>query len=168
MKSALNNIFRGIIPLILAACFILLSSSKCTTIQEPEFIKLKDWDISRAQGGYLQIKTKAELFNPNNVGVKLSNVYVELYLEDKKLAVVNQTTEIKVPRKDHFEVPLALTVKLEDKGSLLLNSFRKFLSKEGTNLDCKGFIEIRKFGIPIKVDIRDKYPLKLTDLDILK
>ena len=50
----------------------------------------------------------------------------------------------------------------------IADQFMKFLSNKGAILKYKGTVEIRKFGIPVKVNMEDKYELKAKDLKLFK
>jgi len=148
--------------------FILLTASKCTDIKDPEYKGTKDWKISKASEGYLQVNTTIVFYNPNRVGIKLTDVSADIMLSDKKVGDVHQVEVVKIKKESTFEIPISVTVKLADTGGSLLDNAWKFLTNKNVIIQYQGFIQLKKFGIPIKVNMNDQYSLKMSDIKLFK
>lgn len=160
--NLINSIF------CLALIIFLFPKSATAAIREPEFLGMKNWRLERVSGGFVEVYTTAAFHNPNKVGVTLSEVVAEVFLDKEKLGVIYQAEPVKIKKKSDFEIPLRLTVKLENKFKLIAEQMLKFLSNKGALLRYEGKIEVKKFGIPIRVKMEDKYELKAKDLRLFK
>lgn len=167
MKLRFKNFPVHRFSLLLCALSLLWFTS-CTEIKEPSFNGMKNWSVGKVSGGFIEVQTTAVLNNPNKVGVTLYDVFVEIYLDKEKLGVIHQVEPVKIRKESDFEIPLKLVVKLENKWMTIADQFMKFLSNKGAILKYKGTVEIRKFGIPVKVNMEDKYELKAKDLKLFK
>jgi LEA14-like dessication related protein len=152
--------------LLLLASFLMAGS--CLEIKDPEFLKMKDWQVQKVSPGYFQVTSKAQFYNPNSVGVTLTNVYVDVYLNEEKLGTINQISSIKVPKHSAFEVPLLLTFTTDGKLNLIFGNMLKLFSAKSTVINYKGFIQVKKAGIQLKIDLVDKYEFNLKDINIFK
>lgn len=150
----------------LSISIIILSSGSCLQIKDPEFVKMKDWKIEHASDGFIKVTSKAQFYNPNKVGVMLTNTYADIYLDSQKIGNINQVNTIKVPKESSFDVPLEVTIRTDDKLNLLLKNAFKFLTNKNATIYYKGFIQIKKTGIPIKVKMEDKYVINLKDIKL--
>lgn len=141
-------------------------SGSCLEIKDPEFVKMKDWKIENVSNGYIKVTSKAQFYNPNKVGVMLTNTYADVYLDSQKIGNINQVNTIKVPRESSFDIPLEVTVRTDDKFNLIFKNAYKFLANKNTIVYYKGFIQIKKMGVPIKVEMSDKYIFNIKDIKI--
>lgn len=150
---------------VVTISFIMMSGS-CMEIKDPEFVKMKDWKIEKASEGYLKVTSKAQFYNPNKVGVMLTNTYADMYLDSTKIGNINQANPIKVPKESSFDIPLVVMIRTDDKLSLVLKNVMKLFSNKNAVINYKGFIQIKKAGIPIKVPMEDKYIVNLKELKL--
>jgi LEA14-like dessication related protein len=80
--------------LLVGVLVSMLWSGSCLEIKDPEFIKMRDWHISKVSAGYFEVTSKAQFYNPNKVGLTLTNVYVDVFLNILKLLSA-KTAQIK-------------------------------------------------------------------------
>ena len=163
----MHNHMKKIITYLVITCLtLILISSSCFEIKEPEFIKMKDWKIENVSKGYIKVSSKAQFYNPNKVGVMLSNTYADVYLDSQIIGSINQVNTIKVPKESSFDIPLEVTIRTDDKLNLLFKNALKFLSNKNSTIYYIGFIQLKKTGIPIKVKMADKYVFNIKDIKI--
>jgi LEA14-like dessication related protein len=148
--------------------FVLLTASKCMEVKDPEYKGTKDWKITKASEGYLQLNTTIVFYNPNHIGIKLTDVTADIMLSDKKVGDIHQVEVIKIKKESNFEIPISLTFKLADTGGSLLDNAWKFLTNKNVVIQYQGYIQLKKFGIPIKVNMNDQYSLKMSDIKLFK
>ncbi len=143
-------------------------SGSCLEVKDPEFVKMKDWHIAKVAPSYFEITSKAQFYNPNKMGVTLTNVHADVFLGNEKLGTINQINSIKVPKNSAFEIPLLLTFTTEGKLNLVFGNLLKLLSAKTAVINYKGFIELKKANIRLKVDMSDKYEFNIKELNIFK
>jgi len=161
--------FKNICNCLLVGVLVsMLWSGSCLEIKDPEFIKMRDWHISKVSAGYFEVTSKAQFYNPNKVGLTLTNVYVDVFLNNEKLGTINQISSIKVPRNSSFEVPLLLTFNTEGKLNMVFGNILKMLSAKTAQIKYSGYIQVKKANISLKIDIIDKYEFNIKDLNIFK
>jgi LEA14-like dessication related protein len=96
----------------------------------------------------------------------LTNTYADVYLDSTKIGNINQANPIKVPKESSFDIPLVVMIRTDDKLSLVLKNVMKLFSNKNAVINYKGFIQIKKAGIPIKVPMEDKYIVNLKELKL--
>jgi LEA14-like dessication related protein len=60
-----------------------------------------------------RLGTEVVFHNPNMLKFKIQNVGLDLYLDNKKMAAINEKREILVRRKSDFAIPISVTIKPE-------------------------------------------------------
>jgi LEA14-like dessication related protein len=115
---------------ILVAC--ILASTVIMSCSSPKMIEYRDFkNFSIKQAGFVSstVEVDLEYYNPNNYGLQLRNVDLDIMVNNKPLGHSVLDTLIQVPRKSNFIIPIKFDV---DMKHLVANAFYTLLGKEVT------------------------------------
>lgn len=139
-------------------CLIILCGivflSACTLNENPEFQRMENIRVLRANAKNIEVEGEAVFYNPNSVGVTFTASDVDVYANEVKVGKV-KTTSFEIPSKENFTVPLLVDIPVaklmeqEGKLGLLLGA----LSKREVKLHYKGVIKLDVLGVEVDYDL---------------
>ena len=108
-----------------------------------------------------RLKAQAVFYNPNNMKMKLKKINVEIFVNGKKAALVNQNLKTQIPARDNFTVPLEVTLAMKELG--ILDTLFGMIGGKKFEVQYKGYLKLSYHGIPIRVpvDYKDEIRVKL-------
>jgi hypothetical protein len=105
------------------------------------------------------LKANAIFFNPNRVRGRLKKIDVEIFVNGKKAASVNQKMTTKIPANAEFTVPIEVQLALKELGFMdtLLGVFggKKF------EIQYKGSLRLSYHGLPVRVPVDYKDEVRI-------
>lgn len=101
------------------------------------------------------LKANAIFFNPNNVKGKLKKIDVEIFVNGKKAADVNQSYNMLIPSNSEFTVPLVVNLNMKELG--FMDTLLGMVGGKKFEVRYEGSIKLNYKGVPVKV------PIKYTD-----
>ncbi len=138
---------------------LLITGVSCTRPDKDiEFKDIRDVTLTKVEGTNAYMKANAYFFNPNTVGMKLRGVDIDVSLEGKKIAKVNQEKNVRIPPLAEFSVPLEVKFNIKDAG--LLNNIFGFLSGKQFDTHYEGYIKASFRGVPFRVAVDHHEPIK--------
>lgn len=139
-------------------CGLLVMLGACQPQQDVELRQIRDVIVDASAEPLL--KANAILYNPNNVRMKLRHINIEVFVNDKPSALIDQKLDMRIPAKAEFTIPLEVRLNTKEKG--FLNTLFKVISGKKTKVRYKGSIRITYKGIPVRVpvDYEDEVKLK--------
>lgn len=119
---------------------VLMGATGCSPVKEVVFTEIRNTRIEKL--GFASSILKADLvyYNPNSFGVELRNAEFDLYLNQTFLGRSRQTTQVQVPRRQSFVLPVEMEL---DMKNLLKNGITALFNKEVT-LQAKGQVRVGK------------------------
>lgn len=130
-----------------------LSLFSCALSQEaPEFKKLTNVKTSKISGTNLTFTADAVFYNPNDVGLKLKSVEIDVIIEGKKAGHVSQIKKIKILPNADFLVPLTVDVDLKQID--IMGGLFGMMSGKKMRAEFVGDITVSKNAIPMKVPVK--------------
>ena len=127
--------------------------------KEIEFRDIRNVKLDRVIGQEAYLRADAFFYNPNRSGMKLRSIDLDVALDGKQVAKINQESKIKIPALSEFSVPLEVRFNMKEAG-LLNNIFSLFGGKK-FDTHYKGHIKASFRGIPFKVPVDHHEALKL-------
>lgn len=101
------------------------------------------------------LKANAVFYNPNNMRGKLRKINVEIFVNGKKSATINQQLKTVIPAKNEFTVPLEVKLSMKELG--FMDTLLGVIGGKKFEVRYEGVLKLTYRGIPIKV------PVKYTD-----
>jgi LEA14-like dessication related protein len=144
------------ITLIILSSLIL---SNCSTPKERIVLRdIKDVIVDAADEPTL--RANAVFYNPNNTRMRLKKIDVEVFVEGKKVANVNQDLKTIIPARGEFMVPLQVKLAMKELG--FVNTLFGMLGGKKLEVQYKGFLKLTYHGVPIRVpvDYKDQIRFK--------
>lgn len=107
-----------------------------------------------------KLKAQAIFYNPNNMKMKLKRINVDIYVNGKKAAVVNQNLKTVIPAKDNFTIPLEVTLAMKEIG--IVDTLLGMIGGKKFQVQYKGYLRLSYHGIPVRVpvDYKDEIRVK--------
>ncbi len=140
-----------------AVLFLLLFS--CAPKEQVVFKSVRNLLLDGGSGGSPVLKGEALFFNPNKIQTRLKEIKVEVLVDGKKAAEVDQLMDLVVPKQSDFTVPIEAKLALQDMG--LLDAVLGFLGGKTYQVQFVGYIRIVKHGVTLKVPVKYNEEIKL-------
>lgn len=137
------------LKLFLTVFVIALLLSSCATYEAVELRQIKS--VVADVSDHPMLKAEALFYNPNKQQGKLKSIHVDVYVEGKKAATIDQRLKIKVPAKGEFSVPLEIKLNLKEQG--LMNTVLSVLGAKKMKMHYKGYIVVGYHGLPVRVAV---------------
>lgn len=151
-----NSVLRAVWGLVVISFIALLPA--CKPKEDVILKQIREVTVDAQPDPIL--KATAVLFNPNKVKMKLRKMNIEVFVDGKKSAVIDQTDmNLNVPANGEFIVPLEAKLDLKEMG--LLETIFGILGGKKLNIQYKGSISITYKAIPIKVPVDYKNEVKV-------
>jgi LEA14-like dessication related protein len=147
---------------LLSVLAILLAASalfQCAKLdQDIELKQIKDVVVDASTDPVL--KANAIFFNPNKVRGKIKKIKVDIYVNGKKAANVDQDLKLHVPSQSEFTVPIEVKLAIKELG--FMDTVLGLIGGKKFEVRYEGFLKINYHGIPIKVpvDYKDEVRIK--------
>jgi len=106
------------------------------------------------------LRAEAVFFNPNNMGGRLKNIDVEIFVNGKKAGKVDKDYTIKIPRNGEFSVPLEVKLNMKELGTL--DTILGMLGGKKFDIKYVGNLHLSYHGFPVKVPIDYKSQIKVS------
>ncbi len=147
------------VVIISVVCFLMATFSSCRPEEEIVLRQIKDVVVD-ATGGP-KLKAQAVFYNPNKMRMKLRKITVDVFVDGKKAAQIDQSLKTVIPARGEFTVPLEVSLAMEDIG--LLDTLLGMLGGKKLNVHYKGALKLNYHGMPLRVpvDYKDEVRIRL-------
>jgi LEA14-like dessication related protein len=137
----------------------LFSSCK---IQSPEFRRYEQPKVKMQGLQGVKVNTALVFYNPNLVRFKIKKMGFDLYMDGKKIAVINDQPNLVVKPKKEFTVPINAIVKLKLSLAEAIKGISNLFSSKELDLKIVGNLEIRGFMVKraVSFDVNKKIKLE--------
>ena len=127
--------------------------------QAPVFKNVTQVKTKKVSGANLNLTANAIFYNPNDMGLKLKGVEIDVLLEGKKVGHISQREKIKIPSKGDFAVPLNVDLDLKQSG--MISGIFGMLSGKKMEAEFIGYVRISKNAVAMKVPVKFTEKIKL-------
>lgn len=106
------------------------------------------------------LKANAVFFNPNKVRGRLKHINVQIFVNGKKTAHVDQKLHTVIPSQGEFTVPIEVKLAMKELG--FMDTMMGLLGGKKFDVKYEGFLKLSYHGVPIKVpvDYKDEVRIK--------
>ncbi|MFO0507802.1 MAG: hypothetical protein ACK5YS_02905 [bacterium] len=111
-------------------------------------------------GGNPVLKGDAIFFNPNKLKATLKEIKVEVLVDGKKAALVDQQMELLVRGNSDFTVPLEAKLDVKEFG--LIDAVIGFFGGKSYQIEMTGYLRVKARGVMIKVPVKYSQEVKLS------
>jgi len=105
------------------------------------------------------LKANAIFFNPNKVRGRLKKIKVDIFVNGKKAASVDQDLKTIIPSQAEFTVPLQVQLALKELG--FMDTLLGVLGGKKFDVRYEGHLRLSYRGVPIRVPVDYKDEVRL-------
>ncbi|MDZ4716767.1 MAG: hypothetical protein SH819_14980 [Cytophagales bacterium] len=146
---------RTILTHILLA-FLLLQG--CAP-KEPVLLRdVQIVQISPGKDGNPLLKANAIFHNPNKGSMKLTGIDMEILLDGKRAALIDQRMNTSIKGNADFTVPLEVQLQLKEIG--LMDTLLSLFGGKKYEVQFVGRLSVRVGGFPVKIPVNHKDQIK--------
>jgi LEA14-like dessication related protein len=138
---------------------LLLFLGACLPKENIVFLGVKNINIEPDEKGDPILMAEALFHNPNRVKMKLKEIHVDVIVDGKLSAQVNQQLTLTIAAKSDFSVALIAQLSLKELG--LLDTIVNLLGGKKYNLEYLGYVRVAVHGVTVKVPISYKEEVRL-------
>ncbi|MDV3310108.1 MAG: LEA type 2 family protein [Cyclobacteriaceae bacterium] len=155
-KDRTSSLFSGI-ALTLFSVMIILSGTSCGPKEDIQFRHIRDVVVDGS--GKPKLKAKAVFYNPNELRMKLRGLTVDIFVDGKKAAEIDQDLKTEIPARSEFTVPLEVTLATEDLN--ILDTVLGMLGGRKMEVHYKGALKLNYRGMPLRVPVNYKDEVRI-------
>jgi LEA14-like dessication related protein len=100
------------------------------------------------------LKADAILYNPNKGSLRLKEIDLDILLNDKSAARIDQKLNAQIKGQSEFTVPLEVQLALGDSG--LLDTLLNLFGGKKYNIRFTGKIKVSVGGFPVKIPVEHR------------
>lgn len=136
--------------LVLISVFTLKAAD-----EDPYLVKTKDFTVNHFSLSQIDLGIVAVIYNPYKAKIKIDEILIDVFIEDKKLGTITEAADIiKINKQAAFDLPLNISVKTGPTLQKFATEGAKLLIGRKIRVDYKGYVKVKALGfIPIKVKI---------------
>ena len=141
--------------------FLILTNllTSCSVPKELEYRDFKNLTIEKMGFSSSGIKMDLIYYNPNNFGLELNRMDLDIFINNNYLGKTSQDYQISIPRREEFSIPIKIDV---DMKNLLKNGFTTYLNSEVT-IKVTGTIKVGKLNVfksfPVNYEGKQQFTL---------
>ncbi len=105
------------------------------------------------------LKANAIFYNPNSMRGKLKRINVDIFVNGKKAASVNQQLKTVIPANDEFSVPLEVKLAIKELG--FMDTLLGMIGGKKFEVVYEGSLKLSYHGFPISVPVRYKDEIRV-------
>ena len=143
---------------------IIFVLASCNKPESPQFKYLENIVVELESLSSANLHAEAVLHNPNKNTITIRGADINILMEDKVVAVLDEEYDIKAKGFEDFKIPLDVKVKLKDLNLNAIGSALGLLGDgKGQEIRYLGKIKVKAYGVPfsVKVDYREKINIKI-------
>ena len=135
--------------LIALAGFII----SCQKPQEPEFIAVKNVEITSFIGTTVEVEGNLVYHNPNPISGTLTQLNVEVYANDIAISVIDKEYNQEIKANSEFVIPLTVKFELGDliQQDNILGGILNAVTQNSVDMKYSGSAKIRIANIPFTI-----------------
>ncbi len=145
--------------LVILIFFAILFSQCGATKEPPEFLGVEKLQVTKFKGKTANLKGDAVFYNPNERGMTLKRVAIDVRTEDRLIGQINKSLSLKINPESQFKVPLDVTINIGDIG--VLNGLLSILGGQKIEVNYSGEIQVSVYGVPRKLRINHTEQIQL-------
>jgi hypothetical protein len=131
----------------------------CVPKEQVVFRSVNNLTLDVGLGGNPVLKGNAIFFNPNKLKATLKEIKVEVLVDGKKAALVDQQMELLVRGNSDFTVPLEAKLDVKEFG--LIDAVIGFFGGKSYQIEMTGYLRVKARGVMIKVPVKYSQEVKL-------
>ena len=141
-----------------ASALLCLLMAGCVPKEQVVLRSIQIDEVAPTATGDALLKATAIFYNPNNSRMRLKEIDIEIFVDGKKAAQVDQQLSSLIKAKSDFTVPLEVQLNLKEVG--LLDTILSFLGGKKHEIQFVGSLKMKVNGFPVKAPVNQKQEFK--------
>ena len=138
------------IPLFTGGLFLLLSGC---SLEPVTFDRITNVRLLDREDHFVNMEADAVLYNPNNASGKVKSIDLEVYFQERRIALVSELADAKVSANSEFEVPLRMKLDMDKIQENWLETLAGIFNKRSLDLHFKGKIKLKIHGVSRNIPV---------------
>ena len=160
MNERNNNINRSFNTWIFLSLFFLFVMVLVGCKRPKEDIVLRQIkDVVVDASTDPMLKANAIFYNPNSMRGKLKKIKVDIFLNGKKAASVDQELKTSIPAKGEFTVPIEVKLAIKELG--FMDTLLGMIGGKTFEVRYEGALKLSYHGVPINVPVNYKDEIRI-------
>lgn len=105
------------------------------------------------------LKANAIFYNPNSMRGRLKRINVDIFVDGKKAASVNQELKTVIPSNDEFSVPIEVKLAMKELG--FMDTVLGMIGGKKFEVRYEGSLKLSYHGVPINVPVKYKDEVRI-------
>lgn len=143
------------IPGLLAIVFLFASCEK----PDQDIVLRRIRDVVVDASSDPMLKANAVFYNPNKMHGKLKRINVEIFINGRRAAHVDQKLKTVIPSQSEFTVPLEVKLAIKELG--FMDTVLGLIGGKKFEVHYKGSLRLSYHGLPIKVPVDYKDDVRI-------
>ncbi len=155
---------RGLLFILtVTACFIPSNLSEARVNESPYFIKMKHTKLVSVSPKKLELFSTAVFYNTYKNKAKITELNIDLYLENRYLGKVINHNIVRVPQKSTFDIPIMFTKEFPASEIVpVLWKGGKLITGKKVRVRYSGYVKLKVMGfLPVRIRIEDSVVYQL-------
>ena len=157
IRTQRTKIMRSTIYILLLAVVLLVTGACHAPKEKIVLRKIRDVVVDASTDPLL--KANAVFYNPNDMRGKLKRINVEVYVDGKKAAFVNQKLKTQIPANGEFIVPLEVKLNIKELG--FMDTLLGVIGGKKFEVRYEGSLKLNYRGVPINVPVHYKEEVRV-------
>jgi LEA14-like dessication related protein len=140
---------------------ILLSAwlaGACIPKKEVKLVRVENLQLQNGSQGAM-LAGNAVFFNPNTARLKLREVSIDVLVDNKKAARIDQQLNALAKGNSEFSVPLEVQLNLKEFG--LMDALQGLFGGKKYQIQYIGYLKVRVNGLPMRIPVNHKEEFKM-------
>ena len=139
--------------------FLALVMVSCVPKEQIVLRAINIKEVEPGKEGNPILKADAVFFNPNSSRMRVKRIDIDVFVDGKKAARVDQRLNALMKANSEFTVPLEVQLNLKEVG--LLDTILSLFGGKKYDIQFVGSMKVTVNGFPVKVPVNHKDLLKL-------
>jgi LEA14-like dessication related protein len=139
--------------------FLIFLIASCIPNEKIELRDIKNLALEQLDDGNAILNGDAVFFNPNAARMRLKEIKIEVFVDGKKSALVDQKLSALARGNSEFTVPVKVQLSLKEFG--LKEALRSLFGGKKYEIHYKGYLKAKVNGWPLRVPVDHKEDFKL-------
>ncbi|MBX2911443.1 MAG: hypothetical protein M9954_00615 [Cyclobacteriaceae bacterium] len=142
-------------------CWLLVAVclAGCAPKDQVVMRAIENIELARGEGASPVLKADARFYNPNKMGMKLRAIKIDVFIDGKKSARVDQKLKTAIKPQQEFSLPLEVQLSIKDIG--LVDALLGLFGGKKYQLHYKGHIRVTTRGVPLRIPVDYAREVKL-------
>lgn len=130
---------------------MLVMVVSCVPKETVVFRAVENIELTPGNGIDPVLKADARFYNPNQIRMKLKEIQMDIFIDGKKSARVDQKLKSVIKAKSEFTVPVEVQLSIKEMG--LVDALMSLIGGKKYQLHYVGHIKVAVKGFPVKIPV---------------